>query len=147
MGELYSTSLCPSRRLRSASLCHALVQAPRRLPSKRTSSLAAVGELGLSRNKRDGLLVRGTPGIPSKRGCTAKALPCRLISAPTSRGCAVGQPGQRTGRARWWERTAAGTALTPMCCSTDQVKGVLTLQGDALSQAVSPPVPLPFPCC
>lgn len=25
-----------------------------------------------------------------------------------------------------------------MCCSTDQVKGVLTLQGDALSQAVSP---------
>lgn len=26
----------------------------------------------------------------------------------------------------------------PTCCSTDQVKGVLTLQGDALSQAVSP---------
>lgn len=42
---------------------------------------------------------------------------------------------------------AAGAALTPTCCSTDQVKGVLTLQGDALSQAVSLPAPLPFPCC
>lgn len=31
----------------------------------------------------------------------------------------------------------AGTPLTPVCYSTDQVKGVLTLQGDALSQAVS----------
>ena len=42
---------------------------------------------------------------------------------------------------------AAGASLTPTCCSTDQVKGVLTLQGDALSQAVSLPAPLPFPCC
>lgn len=32
-------------------------------------------------------------------------------------------------------------------CGTDQVKGVLTLQGDALSQAVSLPHPLPFPSC
>lgn len=31
-----------------------------------------------------------------------------------------------------------------MCCSTDQVKGVLTLQGDALSQAVSPRPLSPF---
>lgn len=36
-------------------------------------------------------------------------------------------------------------ALTLPCCSTDQVKGVLTLQGDALSQAVSPLAPLPLP--
>lgn len=38
---------------------------------------------------------------------------------------------------------AAGTPLTPVCYSTDQVKGVLTLQGDALSQAVSPRGPIP----
>lgn len=37
------------------------------------------------------------------------------------------------------ERAVAGTPLIPVCYSTDQVKGVLTLQGDALSQAVSPP--------
>lgn len=47
------------------------------------------------------------------------------------------------GSCRWWEGAAAGAALTPTCCSTDQVKGVLTLQGDALSQAVSPPAPAP----
>lgn len=35
----------------------------------------------------------------------------------------------------WGGGAAAGAALTPTCCSTDQVKGVLTLQGDALSQA------------
>lgn len=46
----------------------------------------------------------------------------------------------------WGGGAAAGAALTPTCCSTDQVKGVLTLQGDALSQAVSPPAPGPFPC-
>ncbi|XP_064448572.1 protein rogdi homolog isoform X1 [Mirounga angustirostris] len=34
-----------SRRPRSASLCHALVQAPRGLPSRRTSSLAAVDQV------------------------------------------------------------------------------------------------------
>lgn len=33
--------------------------------------------------------------------------------------------------------------LTPVGYSTDQVKGVLTLQGDALSQAVSAPGPYP----
>lgn len=41
------------------------------------------------------------------------------------------------------EEAVAGTPLTPVCYSTDQVKGVLTLQGDALSQAVSPPGPCP----
>lgn len=45
-------------------------------------------------------------------------------------------------RAAHWEGSTVGgdsqrPPLTPMCCSTDQVKGVLTLQGDALSQAVS----------
>lgn len=35
------------------------------------------------------------------------------------------------------EGAVAGAPLTPVCYSTDQVKGVLTLQGDALSQAVS----------
>lgn len=39
---------------------------------------------------------------------------------------------------------AAGPRLTRVCYSTDQVKGVLTLQGDALSQAVSPPGPALF---
>lgn len=41
------------------------------------------------------------------------------------------------------EGAVAGTPLTPVCYSTDQVKGVLTLQGDALSQAVSPLGPYP----
>lgn len=35
------------------------------------------------------------------------------------------------------EGAVAGAPLTTVCYSTDQVKGVLTLQGDALSQAVS----------
>lgn len=41
------------------------------------------------------------------------------------------------------EGAVAGSPLTPVCFSTDQVKGVLTLQGDALSQAVSPQGPYP----
>ena len=51
--------------------------------------------------------------------------------------------GEEMPRVRWGslqgEGAVAGAPLTRVCYSTDQVKGTLTLQGDALSQAVSPP--------
>lgn len=46
------------------------------------------------------------------------------------------------------EAESGGGRHCRLCSSTDQVKSVLTLQGDALSQAVSPrPSPLPEELC
>lgn len=90
-----------------------------------------------------GSLGGGTPGIPSRRGGPSRG--CALGQVVGQAGPSCDSQGQPAGRAGWQEGAATGAALTPAYCSTDQVKGVLTLQGDALSQAVSPPAPLPFP--